>query len=91
LEFTVTTKNKMTTKQLEGIFAVRDPNGNIVHTTVSTSAQGAIDEWMLIESSMNDFANMIRTLDKKPRKCFQSWEGYESQGYGVIPVKLSPI
>lgn len=34
---------------VEGLYAVVDPQGHIVHTTLSTAPQDSIEEWMNIE------------------------------------------
>lgn len=72
------------------LFCVVDPNGVLVHTTISTSVDGAVEEWMNIEGTMNDFTNMFRAIRKEARKCFKSWEQFEAEGYAVIKVSIIP-
>lgn len=80
----------MTPKPLMGLYCVCDPAGNLVHTTVFTTQKESIEEWMKIESNMNDLANMCRTVRHEPILCFQSWEQFEAEGYTVVPVVLLP-
>lgn len=85
----------MTAKPLTGLFAVCDPNGVLVHTTVATDEKSAIELWMDIEKSHNWISNLCRQA-KGPRlkiyrpTCMQSWEAFEAEGYAVVPVGLFP-
>lgn len=80
----------MNAKPLTGMFAVCDPQGVIVHTTVSTDYQGAIEMWFDVERGMNKLANMCRVVRGEPPCCMPSWEGYEAEGYRVIRLTLVP-
>lgn len=78
------------TKQLDGLFAVCDPTGHLVHTTVATSSELAIEQWMETESAINNLANMCRVIKRERTKCMQSWEQFEAEGYRIVPVKVVP-
>lgn len=73
------------------MFCVVDPAGVMVHTTVSLDEQGAINEWITTEQSMNWVHNAVRKVQGQQQVCAPSWEGFEAQGYRVIPIELIPI
>lgn len=64
---------------VENLFAVVDPAGHIVHTTIATKPEESAQEWMDIEQAIN---SMLRN---KPLK---SWEVHEAEGYRVTRVSL---
>ncbi len=64
---------------VEGLFAVVDPQGHIVHTTVSTRPEESVKEFMGIEQAINSM------FAKKP---LASWEVHEAEGYRVTRVSL---
>lgn len=73
-----------------GLFAVCDPCGNIVHTTISVSAANAIDEWLEQEGVCNFISNLGRRSRGESLRCRPSWEQFEAEGYRIVPVKISP-
>lgn len=79
----------MNPKPTTGLFAVCDPHGNLVHTTVCTKPEESIAEWLSIEGSINWLINLTNGR-RGNRKCLPSWEGYEAEGYRIVPVTLNP-
>lgn len=69
-------------------FCVRDPQGILVHTTVSTKPEEAIEQWLSIEQGMNWLHNLARASHGERTGPLQSWEGFEAEGYSVVRVKL---
>lgn len=76
-------------KPTTGLFAVCDPQGNLVHTTVCTTPEEAIAEWLSIERGMNWLVNLMPHR-RGNQRCLPSWEGFEAEGYRIVPVTLSP-
>lgn len=72
------------------LFAVCDPDGHIMHTTVTPDTQQSIDEFLSVEQSMQWVVNLNREAHGKRPACASSWEGFEAQGYRVIPVSIVP-
>jgi hypothetical protein len=78
----------MKLEPVTGLFAVVDPQGNIVHTTIRTQPEESILEWMNVEQSMQWIKNMGRKAIGQPYGPAPSWEGYEAQGYRIVPVEV---
>ena len=72
------------------MFCVVDPHGVMVHTTVSLDEEGAIKQWIETEQAMNWVHNAVRRVQGSAQVCAASWEGFESEGYRVIPIELIP-
>jgi hypothetical protein len=79
-----------TPRPVTGLCCVCDPQGCLVHTTVATDPQSAIEEWLRIESAVTLVANAARVIRGESKKCLESWEGFEAQGYRIVPVDLIP-
>lgn len=74
----------------EGLFCVCDPDGALIHTTVARTEQDSVFMWMEIQASQNAFRNVAREYNGQKAVCLSSWDGYEAEGYSVVPVKLIP-
>lgn len=70
------------------LYAVKDHEGDIVHTTVSTEPQDCIDDWMDTEACFRKLANVARHVKGLPLLHEQTWETYLAQGYSVVPVEI---
>lgn len=70
------------------LYAVKDHEEHIVHTTVSTEPQDCIDDWMETEACFRQLANISRQMKGLPLLHEQAWETYEAQGYSVVRVEI---
>lgn len=64
------------------LYAVCDPDGNLVHTCLSTIPKEAQDEFCKIENTISSIF--------KPHQFACSWEQFEAEGYTIHPVMLIP-
>ncbi len=72
------------------MFVVCDPQGILVHTTVSLDQSGAVELWLEQEGVCNEIYNVGRGVRGESKRCRPSWEQFEAQGYRVIRVRLVP-
>lgn len=75
----------------EEYFCVIDPQGVLVHTTISLSESEAVNQWIETEQSMNFIGNMVALANGHAQRCARSWEQYEAEGYKVVSVRLEKI
>lgn len=71
------------------LYAVKDDEGDLVHTTISTEPQDCIDDWLDAEACFRKLANVSRQIKGLPLLHEQAWETYEAQGYAVVRVNLT--
>jgi hypothetical protein len=70
-------------------WAIRDPDGDLNHTTVAIDKEDAIEQFLGIERTMFLLCNSARVAEGNfALTCTPSWEVYEAEGYSVVPVKL---
>lgn len=73
------------------LYAVKDDEGDIVHTTISTEPQDCIDDWLETEACFRKLANVARSMKGLPILHEQAWETYLAQGYSVVRVELLEV
>lgn len=70
-------------------WAVRDPDGHLVHTFLSTEPADVSTEWIKTEQAMNLIYNAGRVIRGEQLKCTPSWEAFEAEGYSLVRVKVA--
>ena len=80
-----------TIKPCTELYAVCDPQGNIVHTCLSTKPDEAIEEWLKTEQAMNWIGNLGRAMRQEGKRYTPSWEGYEAEGYTIEEVEIHHV
>lgn len=69
-------------------WAVRDPDGHLVHTFLCTERDEVEQDWIKTEQAMNLLYNSARVIKGQAQKCTPSWEAFEAEGYSLVRVKL---
>ena len=72
-------------------FCVTDPHNNIVHTTISLTREGAINEWLEQDHAVHVICNAGRAMRSQKPLCTPSWEHCEAEGYKCLRFKLEAI
>lgn len=69
-------------------FAVKDPQGCVNHTAVAMDEDYAVEQFLNIESAMNDLCNAFKTVKGLQTRCGKSWEQYEAEGFKIVTIRL---
>lgn len=69
-------------------WAIKDPDGDVIHTFLSSDRQEVIDDFVKSEQTMNLIYNASRIVAGLTTRCAQSWEQWEAEGYSVVRVKV---
>lgn len=75
----------------EPYWTIKDPDGHLIHTHVSTFEDEAIEDFLKTEQAMNALYNAARVTHGREEECCPSWEGFEAKGYTAAKVKLTEI
>lgn len=70
-------------------WTIKDPDGHLIHTHVADEPEDAIADFLKTEQAMNILYNAARVTHRRPEECTKSWEGFEAEGYRVVPVYIT--
>ena len=73
------------------LFCVKDPDGNLNHTSVSLDKHGAIGEHVGQEEVVRQIVNQGRKLRNEPPLPAPTWAEMETKGYRVVECELREI